>query len=181
MLPANTKEESMLYESIFYWGHIVQTFLRDTTALFEEQTRQRQQYLEYWREFWSKMPEPCLAAEDLTSIANTPWQGLIEVSEWTRKIAEQYAEVMASGFGSPLRSQVVAIVEQLVHLGTQLQSVEHQLDMLLEHVQEMQSKGVEERLDVLIERVNEVTTSLARQATGAAQRGGQRRRPPHTP
>ena len=87
----------MLYESIFYWENIVQAFLRDTTALFEEQTRQRQQYFEHWPEFWSKMPEPWLAAEDLTSIANTPWQGLIEVSEWTRQIVEQYAEVMMSG------------------------------------------------------------------------------------
>jgi hypothetical protein len=181
MLPVNTKEETMLYESIFYWGNIVQAFLRDTTALFEEQTRQRQQYFEHWTEFWSKMLEPWLAAEDLTSIANTPWRGLIEVSEWTRQIAEQYAEIMVSGFGSPLRSQVAAIVEQLVHLGTQLQSAEYQLAMLMEHVQGMQSKGVEERLDVLIERVNEVTTTLARQAAGAAQRGGQRRRPPHTP
>lgn len=53
--------------------------------------------------------------------------------------------------------------------------------MLMEHVQGMQSKGVEERLDVLIERVNEITATLARQAAGAAPRGGQRRRPPHTP
>ena len=95
----------MLYESIFYWENIVQAFLRDTTALFEEQTRQRQQYFEHWTEFWSKMPEPWLAAENLTSIANTPWQGLIEVAEWTRQIAEQYAEIMVSGFGSPLRSK----------------------------------------------------------------------------
>jgi hypothetical protein len=172
----------MLYESIFCWGHLVQAFLRDTTALLEEQTRQRQQYFEHWRELWSKMPEPWrAAAEDLTSIANAPWQGLIKVSEWTRQIAEQYAEVMVSGFGSPLRSQVAAIVEQLVQLGTQLQSIEHQLAMLMEHVQGTQSKGVEERLDVLIERVNEVTITLARQAAGAAQRGGPRRRPPHTP
>ena len=170
----------MLYESIFYWGNIVQAFLRDTTALFEEQTRQRQQYFEHWRDLWSNMPAPWLAAEDLTSLASTPWQGLNEVTEWTRQIAEHYAEVMVSGFGSPLRSQVAAIVEQLVQLGTQLQHVELLLDML-EHVQGMQSKGVEERLDVLIERVHEVTTTLARQAAGTAQRGGQRRRPPHTP
>ena len=92
----------MLYESIFCWGHLVQAFLRDTTVLLEEQTRQRQQYVEHWRELWSKMPEPWrAAAEDLTSIANAPWQGLIEASEWTRKLAEQYAEVMMSGFGSP--------------------------------------------------------------------------------
>jgi hypothetical protein len=171
----------MLYESIFYWGHIVEAFWRDTMALFEEQTRQRQQYFEHWRDLWSKMSAPYLAAEELTSIAHTPWQGLVEVLEWTRQVAEQYAEVMVSGFGSPLRSQVVAVVEQLVQLGTQLQSIEHQLGLLMEHVQGMQSKGVEERLDVLIERVNEVTTTLARQAAGAAQRGGQRRRPPHTP
>jgi hypothetical protein len=171
----------MLYESIFYWGHIVQAFWQDTTALFEEQSRQRQQYFEYWREVWSNMPAPWRAAEDLASIANAPWQGLSEVSEWTRQIAEQYTEVMVSGCGSPSRSQVTAVVEQLVQLGTQLQSIEHRLAMLMEHVHGMQSKGVEERLDVLIERVNEVATTLARQAAGAAQRGGPRRRPPHTP
>jgi hypothetical protein len=86
-----------------------------------------------------------------------------------------------AGFGTPFRSQVAAIVEQFVYLGTQLHNVEHQLDVLLEHVQGVQSKGVEERLDVLIERVNEVTTALARQAAGSTPRGGQRRRPPHTP
>ena len=171
----------MLYESIFYWGHIVEAFWRDTMYLCEEQTRQRHQYYEHWRDLWSKIPVPYLAAEELTSIAHTPWQGMMEVSEWTRQIAEQYAEVMVSGFGSPLRSQVAAVVEQLVQLGTQLQRIEHQLGLLMEHVQGMQSKGVEERLDILIERVHEVTTTLARQAAGAAQRGGHRRRPPHTP
>ena len=91
----------MLYEHIFSWGHSGQAFLRYATALFEVQTRQRQQYFEHCLGLWGKMREQCLAAGNVTNMGNVPWTGWIEVSEWLRKATESYAEGVLAGFGKP--------------------------------------------------------------------------------